>query len=335
MNIKKNTYNKEFQSFLEQIYKQDGVEGLANCLPFVDGAFVVTVDGYVVAANDKFVDLVGYERSEIYDQSALKLTFQEDQEDVLKRIKEYNQDRYNLRLVAKDSSIKYVTVSPNIVKIDGTEYRLAEFIDNTPVIKLQDKQITSLEKMARALTITIEKRDPYTHGHMRRTAEIAVEISKLMSLEQEVIDAIWLGASIHDIGKIAVPIEILVKPDELDQHEWDFIKLHPVTGHNIVNDVDFIETVKQIILLHHERQDGSGYPYGVVGNNIPLEVAIVSVADSLEAIAGVRPYRKALTFEDAIEIMKNESHKFHNEALEAACSLVKNKKLIGKEYGLN
>jgi PAS domain S-box-containing protein/putative nucleotidyltransferase with HDIG domain len=330
-----NKYKEEFHDFIEQIFRRDGVEGIANCLPFIDGAFVVTVDGKIVAVNDKFVELLGYERSELYGKEATNVVCSCDKQIVVDRIKENNTNRYPLKLLNKDSEIKHTTVSPRLIEIDNVLYRLAEFVDITAAIDAQKNQIAALKKTANALTVTIEKRDPYTVGHMSRTAAIAVEIAKLLSLDMKSIELISLGARIHDIGKISVPIEILTKPDKLEAHEWEFVKRHPSIGYEILGDIDFDERIKEIVLLHHEHQDGSGYPYGLMGTSISLEVSIVSVADSLEAIAGVRPYREALSFVEAIGIMKQKSNKYHGEALSAACSLVDSGKLVGKEFGVH
>lgn len=334
--ILNNNYEKEFHAFLKRIYKQGGVESLANSLPFVMGAFVVTVDTKIVAANDAFLELIGYKRSEIYGQDAMKIVHKDERKRVLKHINELNPERYCLRLLTRDKETKYVTASPLIFKIDGVTYRLTEFIDNTALVALQNEQIEALKKTAIALSATIEKRDPYTVGHMSRSAAIAVEIARLLNLDSKSINIIQLGASIHDIGKIAVPIEILTKPDKLESHEWEFIKRHPKNGYDILGDIDFNEKVKEIVLLHHECQDGSGYPHGLTGKSIPFEVSIVSVADSLEAIAGVRPYHRSLSFSDAIDIMKQHAEKYHPEPLAAACKLVESGDFLnGREFGLH
>ncbi len=331
----KHHYEKEFHAFLEQIFKQGGVESLANSLPFVMGAFTVTVDAKIVAANDEFLKLIGYKRSEIYGQDAIKIIYEDDRSMATKRIHENNPEQYRLRLITKDSNIKYVTASPLKIEIDNTVFRLTEFVDNTKLVALQNEQIEALKKTAMALSATIEKRDAYTVGHMSRTAAISVEIAKLLSLDDKSINAIALGASIHDIGKIAVPIEILTKPAKLEPHEWEFIKLHPATGYDILEEVGFNDYVKDIVLLHHESPDGSGYPHGLTSKSIPISVSIVGVADSLEAIAGVRPYRKALSFSDAIDIMKQHSEKYHPRSLAAACYLVESGALNGQEFGLH
>jgi len=330
-----NEYVGEFKEYLGRIYKHKGVEGLANCLPFLDRAFVVTLDAKIVAANDNFLKLIGYDKDELYGKSALGITYIEDRSMVENRINGNVSEPYLLRLVNKQSQIKFVYVSPHIFKTEGIRYRLAEFIDQSEFFELKEKNITLLKNTAVALANIIERRDPYTHGHMRRTAEISVQIAKLLSLDEETSNAIFLGANIHDIGKIAIPIEILIKPGKLESFEWETIKQHPVTGSNILAEVEFVGIVKDIVMLHHEYQDGSGYPHGLMGCDISIEVAVVTVADSLEAIAGVRPYRKANTFEDSIEIMKRESEKFHPEALAAAESLVWTGELNGLEYGMN
>jgi HD-GYP domain-containing protein (c-di-GMP phosphodiesterase class II) len=328
----KKIYGSEFDQFLENIYTLDGVEGLANSIPFISSPFVVTHEGMIVAANNSFIQLLGYEKSELYGKNAIDVTYLEDRE---KRISFINEDIpqvYNLRIVTKGLQLKHCIVYPYIFKTAGKKYRLEAFIDNSDFIVLQEKQIEALKHTAVALARTIETRDPYTSGHMSRTATIAVEIAKLIGIGDESIDSIFLGASIHDIGKIAVPIEILIKPSELNIHERGLIRTHPDVGFNILSGVEFVETVKQIIRFHHEAQDGSGYPTGIKGDAIPIEVAVVTVADCLDAISGVRPYRKANTFKNAIEIMKQESYKYEPAALLAAENLVESGYMSKMEF---
>jgi len=334
MDHESNSYELEFQEYLERIFRKYGVEGVANSLTFLIGAFVVTVDGVIVAANDSFLKLLGYDKRELYGTDASKVTYSEDRNMVRKRISENNSESYILRLVNKQSDIKYVIVSPCPIEIDGITYRLAEFLDQTELMTLQEQRISALKSTAFALANTIERRDPYTHGHMKRTAMIAVEIARLLSLDDESIEYISLGSNVHDIGKISIPLEVLIKPGKLERFEWEYIRSHPEIGCDILRDVELVDLVKKIVLLHHECQDGSGYPNGLCRDEIPIEVSIVTVADCLEAIAGVRPYRRANSFIDSIEIMKGEASKFHPEALAAAESLVISGRLEGKEFGM-
>ena len=330
----KQKYSSEFQSFIENIYRHDGVEGIANCLPFIEEAFAVTVDGKFAAANDRFLSLVGYDRGELYGKDIDLVIYSDDVNKVRNRLDEGSLDSYQIRLRTRGGDIRHVIISPNLITIDGVDYRLAQFIDYTRLVTLQKNKLTALRKTAAAISNMIESRDPYTYGHMHRTAEIAVEIARKMTLKDEALDAIYLAASIHDIGKISIPLEILIKPGKLEAFEWEHIRVHPVTGHRILKDIEFDKVIKQIVLMHHEYQDGSGYPDGKSGEDIPIEVAIVTAADCLEAIAGIRPYHQANTFETALEIMKRESAKFHKDVLSIVDSLITTGELTGREYGL-
>ncbi len=318
--------------FLDKLFEEEGAEGVVNSLSFLFGAFVVTLDGVVIGANDGFLNLVGYAHSELNGMSALDLVVPADRLNLKRRFSLDLIDRYELQLLTKGSTIKHVLVSPRIFFSGGRKYRLAEFIDNTATIDLQRSKIENLQHTSTALTNAIECRDPYTKGHIARTSLISVRIAELMQLDSQAIDSISLGASLHDIGKISVPIEILTKPSKLEAHEWAFIKKHPEAGHKILNGSSFDKTVEDIILLHHEHQDGSGYPYGLQRDEIPMEAAIVSVADSLDAIAGIRPYRRAYSFLEAVEKIEGEGYKHHKEAMLAARELVESGQLDGDEF---
>lgn len=331
----KHKYSGQFHAFIESIFSSDGVEGIANSLPFVVGAFVVTVDGIMVAANDAFLELVDYDRGELYGNSYKMVTHPEDHKTVEDHFQSAGFNAYDIRLVTSNSEVRHVIVSPYTIVINGVRYRLAQFLDNTHIVNLQKNKITALRKTATAISNMIETRDPYTYGHMHRTAAIAVEIAKRLTLNDESIESIHLGAEVHDIGKITIPIEVLIKPSRLEQHEWEYIKYHPEAGHKILRDIEFVDTIKNIVLMHHECQDGSGYPDGRIGEDIPVEVAIVTAADCLEAIAGIRPYHKANSFEVALEIMQRQSQKFHKNILEAVEDIVKSGTLVGTEFGLS
>lgn len=318
--------------FLDELFETEGAEGVVSSLSFLFGAFVVTFEGVVIAANDGFLNLVGYAHSELKGMSALDLVVPADRFDLKRRFSSDLINRYELQLLTKGSTIKHVLVSPRIFFSGGRKYRLAEFIDNTEIISLQRAEIENFRSTSTALTQAIECRDPYTKGHMSRTMFIAVKIAKIMGFDSKTIDSISLGASLHDIGKMSVPIEILTKPGKLETHEWEFIKKHPEIGCQILKETNFEKPVKDIVLLHHEHQDGSGYPYGLKGSEIPLEAAIVSVADSLDAIAGVRPYRRAFSFSEAIEEIESEACKYYKEALLAARELVESGRLAGDEF---
>jgi HD-GYP domain-containing protein (c-di-GMP phosphodiesterase class II) len=173
------------------------------------------------------------------------------------------------------------------------------------------------------LTITsrmLESRDPYTVGHQRRVAQLSVAIAEQIGLAEEKIEMINLSALVHDIGKIAVPAEILVKPTRLSQNEINLIKEHPLTGYDFLKDlVPPWSIIAQIALQHHEKLDGSGYPRGIKEEEMLLEAKIVAVADVVEAISNHRPYRPALGIDKALEEIANGKGNFYDPVVVDAC----------------
>ncbi|MDX9766630.1 MAG: PhnD/SsuA/transferrin family substrate-binding protein [Ectothiorhodospiraceae bacterium] len=159
----------------------------------------------------------------------------------------------------------------------------------------------ALVQTIQAIALTVEKRDPYTAGHQQRVAELAVTIAHAMDLPPQRLQGLRLGAEIHDIGKIYVPAEFLSRPGKLSDAEFDIIKAHPVVGHEIIKGVEFPWPVADVVVQHHERLDGSGYPHGLQGDEICLEARILAVADVVEAMASHRPYRPALPLSAALE----------------------------------
>lgn len=158
----------------------------------------------------------------------------------------------------------------------------------------------SLEQTIQVIADTIEERDPYTAGHQRRVAGICSQIALELGLSSERIQGLHLAATIHDLGKIGIPSEILAKPRRLNTIEFNLIKEHPNIGFNILKDVSFPWPIAQIILQHHELIDGSGYPLGLKDDQLLLESKILTVADIVEAMASHRPYRAALGIEAAL-----------------------------------
>lgn len=177
----------------------------------------------------------------------------------------------------------------------------------------------SLIQTINAIALALEKRDPYTAGHMNRVAQLSVAIAKKMQLPTHKIDSIRLSATIHDIGKIYVPAEILNRPGKLSYHEFEIIKSHPQVGFDIIKGITFPWEIAQIILQHHERLDGSGYPNGLKGDEILLEAQIISVADVVEAMSSHRPYRPALSPEAGLNVISAESGKHYNPEIVDAC----------------
>ena len=170
-----------------------------------------------------------------------------------------------------------------------------------------------------AMALTVETRDPYTAGHQRRVADLARAIAKEMGLPRDKITGIRMAGVLHDIGKIAIPSEILSKPGRLNGTEFDLIKNHSRAGYNILKLIKFPWPVAQIVLQHHERMDGSGYPDGLLGKEILIEARILGVADVVEAMASHRPYRSALGIDKALEEISINRGKLYDIGVVDAC----------------
>ena len=177
----------------------------------------------------------------------------------------------------------------------------------------------ALAATVQAIAVIVEARDPYTAGHQRRVADLARSIATEMNLPDDQIDGIRVAATIHDLGKISIPAEILSKPTKLKKTEFDLIKEHSQSGYDILKDIDFPWPIARIVLEHHERMNGSGYPNGLTGDNILLESRIIAIADVVEAMASHRPYRPGLGIEVALEEIEKNKGIFYDNAVADAC----------------
>jgi len=177
----------------------------------------------------------------------------------------------------------------------------------------------ALKKTIDVLATAAEVRDPYTSGHQDQVARIAVRIGMALELDTHRIEGLQLAAKIHDVGKIRIPAEILSKPTALSKAEYELVKEHPSVGAEIIHDIDFEWPIATIILQHHERLDGSGYPQGLKGDEILLEARIIAVADTLEAMASHRPYRPGLGLEVATNEIRLGAGVRYDPDVAAAC----------------
>lgn len=201
---------------------------------------------------------------------------------------------------------------------DITEKKQAEEQLKASIEKLN----TIAHSIIEAMTKTVEKRDPYTAGHQQRVSRLAAAIAGKMGFTREQIEGIEIAALVHDIGKIVVPSEILSKPGRINEHEYSLIKAHSQTGYEILQGIEFPWPVAQIVLQHHERIDGSGYPLGLKGEEILLEAKIISIADVVEAMSSHRPYRQALGLDQALaEINRGKGTSYDNQVVEACNQL--------------
>lgn len=184
-----------------------------------------------------------------------------------------------------------------------------------------------LEQTILAIAATVEARDPYTAGHQKRVAQLATAIAEEMGLDRNETEGIGFAATIHDLGKIHIPAEILAKPGRLTDIEYKLIQTHPQAGYEIIKDVRFPWPIAQIILQHHEHLDGSGYPQGLKGEEILLGARIITVADVIEAISSHRPYRSAMGIEVALdEVAKGRGIRYDAAVVDACLKLFHEKR---------
>ncbi len=179
-----------------------------------------------------------------------------------------------------------------------------------------------LEDALQAIAATVEMRDPYTAGHQRRVAQLAAAIATGLGLPPERVHGIRLAGTVHDVGKIGVPSEILSKPGVLTDIEFNLIKLHPTVGFEILKDVEFPWPIAQMVRSHHERLDGSGYPDGLQGEQILLDTRIIAVADVVEAMLSYRPYRQGLGMQAALDEIVGKRGVLYDAQVVDACRKV-------------
>jgi len=177
----------------------------------------------------------------------------------------------------------------------------------------------TMDGAIRAMATIVETKDPYTSGHQEQVAQIASAIASKMGLSEEKVKGVWVAAFIHDIGKIYVPSEILSKPGRFTDAEFNMIKAHPEIGSRILKNIEFSWPVAEIVLQHHERMDGSGYPQGLTGDNILLEARILSVADVVDAMSSHRPYRPALGIKAALAEISSQKSKYFDPKVVKTC----------------
>ncbi len=250
--------------------------------------------------------------------------------------KAYKGQTYKLQL-ADNIAIKLFTAKDRNVITNGKvefsvkmEGRSATVVGltkrETGILQDFDSSRVTFSETVNSIIILCESRDPYTASHQKRVARLSCAIATEVGLSEDQIEGIRIIGLIHDIGKVAVPSEILSKPGKLGNHELGIIQTHPQVAHDILKGVNFPWPVAQAILQHHEKLNGSGYPNGLSGEDISLEARILAVADVVEAMSSHRPYRPALGIDKALEeISQNRGRLYDADVVDACLIVFKNK----------
>ncbi len=289
-------------------------------------------DGLLIEANKRFEDIVGWKRWKVIGKKADEWSppfwvNSSDRKLMVEELRAGNEilDR-EFEFRRSDGAVRTGIYSARPIAVDDEECLIFILQDITEQ-KMMDAELRrTLDSLKNAVGTTIqvlvsalESRDPYTAGHQIRVANLACAIAEEMGIEKEKIDGIRLAGSIHDIGKISIPTEILTKPTKLTNLEFSLIKEHSQTGYEMLTHVESPWPLAQIVHQHHERLDGSGYPNKLKGNEIILEARIMAVADVVEAMASHRPYRASLGIESALEEVKRHRGKIFDGAVVDAC----------------
>jgi len=245
---------------------------------------------------------------------------------ILLKVKKLNDERRNIEEALKksydelDYQVKLRTAelakANKMLQADITERKRTETILQHTLDRLRKAVATTIQVMISA----VEARDPYTAGHQIRSANLASAIAAEIGLPQDNIEGIHMAGSIHDIGKLSIPAEILSKPTELDEIEFAMIQEHSLRGYEMLKDVESPWPLAEIVYQHHERMDGSGYPRKLKGDVILIEARILAVADVVEAMASHRPYRPALGIDAALNEIKRNSGIHYEKIAADACS---------------
>jgi PAS domain S-box-containing protein/putative nucleotidyltransferase with HDIG domain len=289
----------------------------------VEAVFVLQ-DGVVKFSNPSVLELTGLSEEYLRTTPFLEVIHPEDraaaQDRHVRRLRgEALPDEYTFRIVGPDGEVHWAEIRS--VRIDwlGRPATLNFAHDITERRRAEEALKEALSGTIEAIGLTTETRDPYTAGHQRRVTELAVAIAEELGFDERRIEAIRAAGLMHDIGKMAIPAEILSKPSALTDMEEALMQTHPQVAYDILKSVTFPWPLAQIVLQHHERIDGSGYPQGLRGDEILVEARVLAVADTVEAMASHRPYRAAVGIDAALKEIEDHRDTRYDPEIADAC----------------
>ena len=303
----------------------------------VMGIYQVTPRGQYLSANPVLSRIHGYNSPEEMIESVADITqlyVDPSRRAELKRI--INEQGFvkgfEIIMRRKDGSLHWVSNTSRAVRDEhGTILYYEGTIEDITSRKSAEESVKQLKQTLlgtlHALSQSIEIREPGITGHHKRVSNLGSAIARAMGLDDDMAESIRIAGLVHDIGNMSVPSEILSKPGRLSEMEYNFVKLHPRSGYDILKETGLPYPVAEIVLQHHERMNGSGYPQGLKGKEMLLEASILAVADVVEAMVSPRPYRPARGIDAALdEIRKNKGTLYDAQAVDACLTLFKTKK---------
>jgi PAS domain S-box-containing protein len=277
----------------------------------LEAVFSADIEDNIVMSNEALEKLCGYCLKELTEMKPTNILPPERREYISEQVE---------KMLSADEPIS--SIVHEIFRKDGKRILIEQYLN---FIKRKDKIVgfqgsyrdiaerniteeqlkSSFINLAKTVSRVIESCDPYTAGHQQRVAELARLVGENMGLAEDMVERLYLYGLLHDIGKISIPTSILTKPGELAEEEWALIRAHTKQGYNILKDANLPWPVADVALQHHERLDGSGYPNGITGDELSLEVSILAVCDVVEAMSSHRPYRPARTTRDILKELKD------------------------------
>jgi len=325
------------QAFLaDQGYEVDVAEDVDVAMKLLDQASYDVVVSDIILPRISGITLLETLRQAAPEVQVILMTGEPTVETAVAAVRAGGRD-YLTKPVTKNAILRAVGHAAQVKKLEDDKRRLESLnrqyqssLEN--VVKTRTKQLeVALEELRqtidgvfRAMEITVESRDPYTAGHQRRVAKLSGAIGAKMELDEERLKGIRYSALIHDLGKIAVPAEILSKPSRLTDSEMNLIKAHPRVAFDILKGIHFLWPIADMVLQHHERLNGSGYPQGLKSEQILMEARILSVADVVEAMTSHRPYRPALGLDKALDEIAQGQGRLYDPQVVKACLSVFN-----------
>ncbi len=319
---------KDKKNWLKLIAKNmddcyDIFEAIFNAIPY---ALVVLQNRQIVFANKNVENIFGWKNTELIGKDVnIFYTSEETYKKVGEEHYSYLEKKstYQHEITFKRKDGKNILCNAYLARIGQkiTDKKIIAMVEDITEKKIMSETLKeeyiknqrATEDLIRLPESLLAIKDPYTAGHQKRVAEIAKGIAKYINLSQDTINTIYMAGLLHDIGKIAVPMEILSKPSKIGINEMNLIKDHPITAFNILKDIYLPWDITNIIIQHHERLDGSGYPNRLRNHNICIEARILAIADVIEAMTSFRPYRPALSLQEAIEEITKNSGKLYDQ----------------------
>ena len=298
--------------------------------------YVMNQDKSMKYINPAFEKLTGFSSKEIIDGKPPRPYWIKGMENIyhsnLGQALNKGIDKLELPFINKKGQKFWVEAALRPIRSKGEiKYFMGSFVDITERKKAYEELEKILNDTITTLATIVETRDPYTAGHQKRVTILAIKISKKLKLSDEKIKFIRTAAAIHDIGKINIPPSILSKPGKLTDIEFKLVRTHPQVGFDIIKKINFHYPIDRIILQHHEREDGSGYPSSLKSKDITLEAKIIGIADVVEAMSSHRPYRPALGIKMAIDEIRKNKGKLYNPKIAEACLKV----ITNKEFSFD